>query len=341
MAHFRFLHLSDFHFGAVTDNENVARRLADSFRDRDDQYVADADVMRSREPGYAYNRSIFNLDTHSENASLALSQFVFDHQDDFDIAVITGDLAATGRVSDLEVAADYFLSPYKRTFRSFPKHLNTDRTKLFVAGNHDRYHNIWAKPGCTNIDSLFPTAGATGSVYSSLVSKDNESVAFVFGDFCLKSFEEGKMTRAELFGFGKAYDDVIGEMQSETQRRRSETSGVLPIWCVHFAPFQCDPDLSFLDYNKLMRAASASRVPLMLCGHTHESRVLTGSPTVCVAGSATCCTDSRNDIHIIDLVLNRGKLTVTRENYRLDRRDVCFIPDPIAGEDQIFQEFPV
>lgn len=339
MSHFRLLHISDFHFGQVVNNLNMLTLLTSVSGDRV------SDEFRAREGTFAYNKSLLHLNTHSDGAAFAVARFAYDREDDFDAVIVSGDLASTGQMPDLAVAASYFLEEPPEHFfemRTDKAFFPSRRKKIIVAGNHDRYTNIFAGPGGTNFDEVFEGHVPKGRrVYSFTRKKQNESLAVICGDFTFQSSVDvpgwSKEDVIARYGQGISYDHLVQEMIAETKRRRDERPGALIIWCIHFAPFDCQEDLRLRDHHKLTAAAQELGVRILLCGHTHSSHVLkSGNLAILVAGSATCCTDPRNYIHMIDIKIDRGKLVLVRENYRLDEANMQFIPDQSSPRDTVF-----
>ncbi len=76
----------------------------------------------------------------------------------------------------------------------------------------------------------------------------------VYGDFCLRSVADAG-NPGWYHGRGKAYPDTLKKMVADTQSLQSTYHGIVVIWLIHFAPFQCKTSLQLLDWQNVIREA--------------------------------------------------------------------------------------
>lgn len=279
------VHLSDLHFA------KSANRLPSPFESKSLGEVAFR-LGQWELPNVALPAS------HDVAAARALSSVCrrLAAKNDSVVFAVSGDLAATGRRSDL-VEARTFLSGanVNRLPRSaFKPCLYLKDNLVLVPGNHDRYEDYLAKPNCKNFDTVFSGPWSPSSPCSRVMAYgpfgSAPGVVFISGDFSLERSSDA-LGIGGRWGQGYVYEDRLSSLVDATAKWMSQGSVV--VWVVHFPPFfeGVQDELRLLEEDRLVRAAAESNVRLILSGHTHQSRlyeIASRSGTwVSCAGSAT------------------------------------------------------
>ncbi len=242
----------------------------------------------------------------------------------FDGIIVSGDLATTGRGVDLAVAKTFITTP--PTFGPYvrynePTICGTTPAKNIhlIPGNHDRYRDDFATPGSQTFGLMFEVPHMRkrdGDIGYWVKIKNNRKLAFVYADFALRRVNHVSDTLKGPYGQGIAYSDILKNLKAKTQELQAE--GVPVIWVIHFAPYECDPDLQLANFKTVTDAAVSLGVLCTLCGHTHLQRhvVIDGHPVFC-AGSA-CCVDSKTNcrLHLITIKIDDAGPRVSRRNFR-------------------------
>ena len=248
----------------------------------------------------------------------------------YDCLLVTGDLSATGSTEDLGVAKSFLTGKrvsgaggkIGRAALEFPR----DRI-VILPGNHDRYFGRWLRP----ISKLFehsdhfgeqwtvdkPTHSEERTNVSEYILPSNgfDKLAIVSADF---SFSKTPVLIHKWWGNGKALPNVIEDMKSVTGQLRNE--GIAVVWAMHFCP---DPTrvkwyLRLENGKSVVDAARDSEIPVIFCGHTHESK--TSEQAVPVdrfsgidlrdAGSACGFGPGERSFLHIEIEVNAGKARV-------------------------------
>lgn len=125
---------------------------------------------------------------------LAAADFLGEFARQLDLLVVLGDLATTGLDADLAVAEQVFLDSRTK------EHLNAALEPRLgglgiplhvVPGNHDRYKDDVATPGCKNFDAVFHSVyQPQNGVCSEQISRDGIDLALISADFCFAAGEE-------------------------------------------------------------------------------------------------------------------------------------------------------
>jgi hypothetical protein len=144
-----------------------------------------------------------------------------------------------------------------------------------------------------------------------IIEKDNERVACVGVDFCLREEKDaGRPYSTYRWGRGKAYKDAIDNLVARTKAARRKFKNMAVIWVVHFPAIASTPSRYRLnDAHKLIRAASRQKIPLILSGHLHESIAATAGSNICVlcAGSMTAIGDE-SWMHFVNITVDKGSI---------------------------------
>ena len=202
--------------------------------------------------------------------------------------------------------------------------------------NHDRYRDDFATPGSQTFGLMFEVPhmrNRDGDIGYWVKIKNNQRLAFVYADFSLRRVNDVSDTLKGPYGQGIAYSDILKKLKAKTQELQAE--GLPVIWVIHFAPYECEPDLQLANFKTVTDAAVSLGVLCTLCGHTHVQRhvVIDGHPVFC-AGSA-CCVDSKNNcrLHLITIKIDDAGPRVSRRNFRWSwDRDAFVEIDPDEGQ---------
>jgi predicted phosphodiesterase len=254
-----------------------------------------------------------------------VAQFCYGLNRLFDGIIVSGDLATTGRGGDLRVAKSFIAEP--PNYGPFIRHneATISRTTLpknihLVPGNHDRYRDDAGTPGSPHFALTFENPhmrNLQGDVGHWVKRKNGQYIGFVYADFSLRERAHATNPVSGPYGQGRAYAKTLSELSKLTKQLQGR--GMPVVWVIHFAPYQTDPNLILVNFNRLSNTAASLGVLCTLCGHTHEQdHVITrGHPVFC-AGSA-CCVDSKNNarLHVFEFRVESGKQpSILRKNYR-------------------------
>lgn len=316
MPHFRLLHLSDLHLAEEANHLNRADKIREIFNG------ALSDVSL-RAPGIIA-KQIAKPTTHSSHAKHMLADFCVRASEAIDAILITGDLATTGRDVDLAEAKQYVESPVASAFLDRdgrPTLAAAGRRIFLMPGNHDRYRGIVPKPNSGNFENYFPNSFPTARRVHSLTRKKSGSpirFGVVLGDFSLRKASDATNLR-RVWGTGHAYGDIISDMIAESSALRRQHAGIYLMWAIHFAPFACGDDLEFVNGSNVIAAAKNIGVEFILCGHTHKKEKVTINGVTIYCAGASCAMDCEGNhmAHILDIIVDGGRVRVSRENYRL------------------------
>jgi predicted phosphodiesterase len=261
-----------------------------------------------------------------------VAEFCLREANSVDAILISGDIATTGAMLDLataqrfvnDAADDGFLSKEARPT------LSASRKDVYlIAGNHDRFKSDFSPVTSNSFDFAFANhlrrQHEIDGVGYWVRRKEGKRIAFVTGDFCLKSYADAS-SRARAFGQGRVYDATLKNMIDVTFKLKQFDSSVTIVWLIHFAPFNCNnKDIELHDWSKIPLAASAAGVAVTICGHTHreEMHVISDHLILC-AGSSGCADSERNSsVHVLNVEIGE-RVEVWRENFRWDRSAASF-----------------
>ncbi|MEO5373067.1 MAG: metallophosphoesterase [Alphaproteobacteria bacterium] len=276
---FNILHLSDFHFGSPPNRPGFDPK----------QKVTSLGRCLG-----GLRRNMF-MTTYREDISEALSDFIWKKAPEIDVAVITGDVATTADIADLDLASDYVrrISEY-------------DTPIFLLPGNHDRFADALCRPGELAFEQQFPAYWTSGSsVRHLVVEKDGMCLAVVGVDLSLKSEDGSQLSNLHLCGRGKAYEERIREARRRTARLREKYEGIGVIWAVHFPPeFPEQDDSLHLDSgSELLEAATAVGVDHILAGHRHAMRVYHCGNALVISAGTSMAAYRDNEVNVIHEVL--------------------------------------
>ncbi|MBR0828735.1 metallophosphoesterase [Bradyrhizobium manausense] len=313
-ATYRYVHLSDFHLCNQPWRTNILSRDLHKSLDTFDKRQA---------PQNEWN-SIIRPASFIPEIVAGAARFCYGLNRKFDGIIISGDLATTGRGVDLDVAKDFIKTPplYGPYIRynepticgtALPKNIH------LVPGNHDRYSDDFATPGSQTFGLMFEIPhmrNRNGDVGHWVKIKSGRKLGFVYADFALRRVDDVKDISRGPYGQGFAHADILNKLKAKTQELRDQDIPV--VWIIHFAPYDCDPDLHLVNFKQVTDAAVALDVLCTLCGHIHEQQhvVVDGHPVFC-AGSAGCV-DSKNNarLHLMTIKIDDTGPTVSRRNFR-------------------------
>jgi len=197
----------------------------------------------------------------------ALADFLKYYETSYDRVIISGDLADSGTVRNLDFAYKIINSDssVQKKF-AFPK--IGDRLFL-MPGNHDRYNSKMLPLRSMKFDKAFAQWWKDGNSCQPyyLPQKDGPQLSIICADFSLRDKKDATLKRGR-WGQGKVYTDVLDELTDLTIKTQRKCP---VIWMVHFAPkFANIPSyLTMLDHNFLIEKAEKLKVKYILCGHTH------------------------------------------------------------------------
>jgi 3',5'-cyclic AMP phosphodiesterase CpdA len=286
--------------------------------------------------------------SHDPNVLRAFAQFVYVHQNNFDVLLLTGDMATTGNAGDLQVGYD-FVTPAGTPNVAFLNPTPTAHRIQLLPGNHDRYRptsliqprSLLYRPGGTQFDTAFnPAAGsqfwtAGQGVQGFSIPRGGHTLHVLMADFSLPAGDRGQAYYGlpGWFGQGRVGPHVLQQLGTLTQHLHGPRATV--VWAIHFDPFTTDGALLLLDstalrqeLHRLQRAGVV--VPAVLCGHAHESKTkpLTDGTTVFACGTTTqAFAEQGNDCQLVTVTAPpAGPATVAAAEYRYDGTAGQFLP---------------
>jgi hypothetical protein len=213
-----------------------------------------------------------------------------------DAILVSGDICNTGYRRDLLRGLRFLDGPavsnniYDAHHDATLGFLNPGCT-LVLPGNHDRYRRIPVYfPGGTAFDAVFGAhwRGGFHGVWAWCVPNVVRNLVIVGADFALGRRDFGRFhySLPGWLGQGRVNAKTLQDLVNATRKLRlAQASGTgcapLILWAVHFDPFASDGSLQLLESGKLVEAAQAEHVPIILAGHTHETKV---KPTAKMTG---------------------------------------------------------
>lgn len=294
MPTFCLLHASDFHLASLpyspsAPRQNLLGRLA---------------------------RFRFQV-SHDRNVLEAFARFVYVHRTRFDAVVVTGDLSTTGYRRDLQRAYQFFANPATQTFRDAQRQPTLAFVRPLVEvlpGNHDRYRRVpgVCPPGGTEFDNVFGGFWYAGQGAQVLrgIGRQPRVLLLVGADFSLPRGDLGRRYYGipGWYGQGRVTPGPLQALVTLTRNWRThlekQNPGVIVLWAIHFDPHSTDETLKLLDSEQFAKAATVEKIPVVLCGHTHESKVkpISDTTAVCACGSTTQAHSPQgNDFQVIEV----------------------------------------
>ncbi len=222
-----------------------------------------------------------------------------DGPEKIDAVILTGDLATTGTVDDINTVKTFLKGPFDPKYPYLsPNHESTlAAVKIpvwYFPGNHDRYHPTWGvvwinrlpfpkffEPGGKNYDHQFwdfssQPVRVLGGLSTSVSGGSPLRVVTIAADFSLKQFGDHEGTYGWL-AQGKVYDDVLDQLvqttEAEIANHKQSGSGALCIlWAIHFPPEfpHIGKSNRLMAEELLIGKCKQCGVKAILAGHTHE-----------------------------------------------------------------------
>jgi hypothetical protein len=310
---FSYIHLSDAHFCAEPVRNNALALIKRRPRD-----LIDTGWAQAQKHGFL---SFAKPASYIPEIISGVAQFCFERSGVSDGIVVTGDLATTGMMSDINVAKAFIGEPPSYGFVTasrFPT-LNSSNLPIYVLpGNHDKFINISGSPNCPHFELNFldHMQNFGLGVGHWVRRKQGHALGFVYADLCLQSRMDALDKVVGAYGQGRVYEEVLKELRNRTFMLREKYSGIHFVWLLHFAPFDCGYRLQLIDWETIVESALALGVIATLCGHTHKAaKHIMDKHVVYCSGSAGCA-DSEDDsrVHMIHLDIGE-KCQISRESY--------------------------
>ncbi len=221
---------------------------------------------------------------------------------------------------------------------------------MVLPGNHDRYRPMPAYlPGGTAFDKPFNAhwPARFQGVWAWWVPNAVRNLVVVGADFALGRRDPGKRDYWLPGGLGQGRvtgphnQATLAQLKNATQALHAQcrTANLDPaiLWTIHFDVFSPDESLQLLDSARLVQAAREEKVPILLAGHTHETKikpvaspagVLAAGVSAPAACELVCGTTTQagalqgNDFQVLTLDVPDaadGSITVTVDWYRYSR----------------------
>jgi len=261
--------------------------------------------------------------SHDPNVVAAFGELAERYYPITDVLLVTGDLATTGEPHDLQAAYTcYPAAPANNLVHvtaagdpTLYRWASAGKLDL-LPGNHDRFHPAYKgyRPGNGEFENVFcPSTGQQfwpkGQTVARgfAVQRGPWELHVIKADFSLPASHHGKSFYwlPGWLGQGTVDPTVLGLLKQETEDARAEIAsrGSIPItlWAIHFDPTSTDEVLKLLDSEDLCQAAWELCVPLILCGHTHESKIkpLSDRTVAFVCGTSGQAGPGHKDCQII------------------------------------------
>jgi 3',5'-cyclic AMP phosphodiesterase CpdA len=323
---FTLLHASDFHLAKVPFSMPPAPKVGLWSR-----------LRRFRQ---SQVNKIFQIGLVGHDSLIleAFARWLYVNHPALDAVVFTGDLSNTGYPRDLKRALRFLDGPALSTLYDANQEatLGFLNRKFFMVlpGNHDRYRPMPAYlPGGTLFDTILQAywPGQFQGVWAWCIPNAARNLVVAGADFALSRRDLGKphYWLPGWLGQGRAVGPhnqlTLPQLRSATQsvRTRSRAGGVDPLilWAIHFDVLSPDESLQLLESASLVRAAREEKVPIILAGHTHETKIkpvaslasvvwpggITPAATVLVCGTTAQAGASQgNDFQVLTLDVPDG-----------------------------------
>jgi 3',5'-cyclic AMP phosphodiesterase CpdA len=340
MTHFRILHASDFHL-AVRPFQTAWQVIRSWFAETEWLSLLMEDGWGER------FRSLAPFDSYDPDILEAFLDFVWQPPEEYDVLLLSGDLATTGSAADLQRARQLLLASVaeeRTTLAGLPSPV------ALMPGNHDRFGPNQAGlrlavPGDRTFDSVFPEwrAGqgtrsewpARSGVQPVLLEKAGHTLLLLLCDLTLAPLDWGSGLPFGWLGQGKAYPHRIQGLIENTRSQREIGKNFTILWVVHFDPTFANPGLRLLEASRLLEAGRDEAVSAILCGHSHQrSRVVASGPgldvPILVCGSASSCScRSGNYVNMIEVHVEETQVSsLDLKTYRYSRTAGQFELEP-------------
>jgi Calcineurin-like phosphoesterase len=265
--------------------------------------------------------SISKPASYVQEISSGVAKFCLEQAGQTDGIIITGDLATTGQMRDLNVAYSFIADPAVDGYITqdrFPTLTPTNLPICLFPGNHDKYANDEGEPNCAHFELRFQDfmGRFEYSVGHWIRRKQGRLLGLIFADLCLQSRLAASDRVIAVYGQGRVYDDVLATLKNRTVDLRNRYHNIALVWLIHFAPFECGYGLQLHNWHSIVEAAVPLGVKATLCGHTHKaSKTIIDKHVIYCAGSAGCV-DSEADsrVHLLHFDVD-DVFQISRESF--------------------------
>jgi 3',5'-cyclic AMP phosphodiesterase CpdA len=314
MANFRLLHITDLHISIPPPEDSHGERA----------------IYRSLEAVYPSRASIYALE--------AIAEFVFEHREQTDLVLISGDVADDGVQRNLDAAFRFVTAPASVDWRviheigTLPT-LDAQRTggpPFFITpGNHDRFHGPGRVPGGNAFDKTFGSywKSGLGGVQDVTLKKGDSVLTLVAADFCLQNLYSSRI----YLGQGNAYERVVNALIERTASVKTVNPNGGIVWISHFPPLlNVDASLKLLGAQRLLVAAQQAGVRHIVAGHLHRNQVNTYADVdvICTGTAASTGTGELHGFWIQRLNIDvdpSGEVSIALDRFRYKQSELAFI----------------
>lgn len=304
MTRFKVLHISDLHFSSQAGRQDIRQIISSKKK----LLVLHQLFKSGNKPWYP---SSFDPDLAE-----AVARIAFDRKHQYDVILISGDLATTGLEDDLSSAYDFVSSNVVTGWMNSkrkPTLFAAERDVMLLPGNHDRYADNLGEPGGDLFSEVFKKYWPLSDYIHHVIirKKDADSLAFVFADFTLKYTTEATNS-IWRYGQGRVTKERITALVDRTSNLRSENPHIAVVWVMHFLPEFGGTDhmLSLINSNLLLNEAQECGIQVILAGHTHKARhYKLDSIKIFCSGTATSIgEDEENSLHFLEFDVNGNQI---------------------------------
>ena len=267
-----------------------------------------------------------------------------------DAVLLTGDIATTGDIDDLNKALDFIeATPDPRlpslTTEKAPTLGGLDIPVWLLPGNHDRYKvgprytmsGLIYAPGGEEFDAVFEeywqgpvmsfSSSKYGLNYYEPIIRDRLAVVVVGVDFNLLATDNCDRPYGWL-AQGKVYDDILNKLGDVTMDRVREcqTQGsthVCVIWAMHFPPKypKISPYLKLIESELLILRANRCGIKAILAGHTHDPvryrRPEMKFDVFCAGTASQAFAPGGNHCRVLEVTSDHsGNISIASEDYQ-------------------------
>lgn len=326
MSKISFLHLTDLHLSIFEDYENAIQRLDGHANPRQllgSVMQGAADFLSPHSPRTTYPTSYSSARANS--CWDYLTRLTTDKT--YDFIIFTGDIANTGEKPDMEAAVKFF-EGRRQTNNSGTPLADLSCPAMFLPGNHDRYVGHLNGPGSELFESYFGTnwdmgrhdfsgtlKGAYGGgqgVRTFIADTTPRKTFIVCADFSLKSSTETPLLKR--MGQGEVYEDRLKGLVDSTNIARALDDSCIVLWAMHYPPqFPGITDrLRLIEDETVLSRAAKMKVPLIVCGHTHQPHFysISGYDDVSIlCGGSAFGLDDEVGQHFMEVTIDYGEGT--------------------------------
>lgn len=258
----------------------------------------------------------------------AIVNLIYKWRDKIDGVLITGDIANTGKLENLEFAKS-LLSPQgqdPRILQEVASHQSLhfdikDKPLILLPGNHDRFNSPTLIPGSKNFDKIFSEhwGTSTNGIRSYLLPNNkNPHLIIVCADFSLESWHDIP-TPVLYMGQGKAYPNRLRELVDTTKKQSKDHGDIPVIWATHFPPHNernnpAGYKLKLNNSEEFIRSAEDAKVKYIMAGHLHKKLRpynVGQSDEVwinCIGSSMCMEKDEPPSIQVIEVLLKNNRI---------------------------------